>query len=583
MALDGIVIANIVHDLNTLLLDSRISKIAQPEEDELLLTLKSRQGQFRLVLSASASLPLIYLAEETKKAPLTAPNFCMLLRKHIANGRITGIEQPEFERIVCFTIEHRDDLGDLREKKLIIEIMGKHSNIIFCDDTGKIIDSIKHIPAYVSSVREVLPGRQYFIPKTTEKCNPLTVGEADFWAGLTQSQFPLPKAIYSCLTGISPLMAREICLRAGIPENTSPKALSKEAQDALWQQFSTIIETIVAARFQPHIFYREGVPLEFSSIFLEQYKDCEVRPCDSISRVLQEFYAARDIVTRIRQKSTDLRKITHTALDRAIKKHSLQQKQLEDSEKKDTYRIYGELLNTYGYNVPEGAKSFEALNYYTNEPVEIPLDSQLTPQENAVRYFDKYNKLKRTAEHLTSQIALAAEEIDHLQSIAASLDIALSEEDLAQIKEELTEYGYIRSRGKRQKMRTTSKPFHYISSDGFHMYVGKNNYQNEDLTFKQAQGGDWWFHAKKIPGSHVIVKSGGEQLPDATFEEAARLAAYYSSARDAKKVEIDYTLKKNVKKPNGSKPGFVVYYTNYSMAIAPDISHIQEIKEHTGN
>ena len=295
-----------------------------------------------------------------------------------------------------------------------------------------------------------------------------------------------------------------------------------------------------------------------------------------ISLLLEHYYAEKNTLTRIRQKSSDLRRIVQTALERDIRKYDLQLHQMQDTEKRDLYRVYGELLNTYGYHAEPGAKSLEALNYYTNETITIPLDPTLTATENAKKYFEKYGKLKRTYEALTELTREVKKEIDHLESIQAALDIALYEEDLAQIKEELAESGYIRRKSSAKKQKITSRPFHYISSDGFHMYVGKNNYQNDELTFKFAAGNDWWFHAKQMPGSHVIVKSGNaEELPDRTFEEAARLAAYYSKGREQEKVEIDYVQKKHVKKPNGSKPGFVVYYTNFSMAIDSNISALR--------
>ena len=330
--------------------------------------------------------------------------------------------------------------------------------------------------------------------------------------------------------------------------------------------------------FEPNIVYKGKEPVEFASLKLTQYQDFSVTEFSSISELLETYYAEKNIVTKIRQKSVDLRKIVQTSLERNVKKYQLQQKQMKDTEKKDKYRIWGELINTYGYGLEPGIKFFEALNYYTNETVNIPLDPTLTPQENAKKYFDKYSKLKRTADALEKLLQETDSEIRHLESIATSLDIAVSEDDLIQIKEELTEYGYIRRKyttGK--KVKITSKPFHYVSSDGFHMYVGKNNYQNEELSFKFASGNDWWFHAKGQPGSHVIVKTNGEELPDRTFEEAGRLAAYYSKGRQAPKVEIDYTLKKNLRKPTGGKPGFVVYYTNYSLLIEPDITGIQQI------
>ena len=284
-------------------------------------------------------------------------------------------------------------------------------------------------------------------------------------------------------------------------------------------------------------------------------------------------------MTRIRQKSADLRHVVQTALERNRKKYELQAKQLKDTENREQYKVYGELLHTYGYSLEPGAKSLTALNYYTNEEITIPLDEHLTPSENAQRFFSRYNKQKRTFEALTERIKETLDDIHYLESISTSLDIASAEEDLTQIKEELTEAGYIRRRYSKQKVRITSKPFHYISSDGFHMYVGKNNLQNEELTFHFASGNDWWFHAKKVPGSHVIVKSNGEELPDRTFEEAGRLAAYYTKSRAAEKAEIDYIEKKHVKKPAGGRPGFVIYHTNYYLIIDSDISGIEEVKE----
>ena len=578
MAFDGITIANIVHDLNQTILGGKINKIAQPENDELILTIKNNRTQYRLFLSASASLPLIYLTGNNKPGPLTAPNFCMLLRKHIGSGKIISITQPGMERVIRFEIEHLNEMGDLCTKYLIVEIMGKHSNIIFTNDNEQIIDSIKHVSAHMSSVREVLPGRPYFIPATQAKADPFELTADILCEQILNKPAPTAKAIYTSVTGISPLIAEEICYRAGIDGGVPTDGLSSLEKLHLAHTFLRIMEDIRQGMFEPNIVYKGKEPVEFASLKLTQYQDLSVTEFSSISELLETYYAEKNIVTKIRQKSVDLRKIVQTSLERNVKKYQLQQKQMKDTEKKDKYRIWGELINTYGYGLEPGIKSFEALNYYTNETVNIPLDPTLTPQENAKKYFDKYSKLKRTADALEKLLQETDSEIRHLESIAASLDIAVSEDDLIQIKEELTEYGYIRRKyttGK--KVKITSKPFHYVSSDGFHMYVGKNNYQNEELSFKFASGNDWWFHAKGQPGSHVIVKTNGEELPDRTFEEAGRLAAYYSKGRQAPKVEIDYTLKKNLRKPTGGKPGFVVYYTNYSLLIEPDITGIQQI------
>lgn len=577
MAFDGIVVANLVCELNKTILNSKISKIAQPETDELLFTLKGANGQFRLAMSASASLPFLYLTKQNKPSPLTAPNFCMVLRKHISNGRIISITQPDLERIIVFEIEHLDELGDLCHKKLIIELMGKHSNIIFCKEDGTIIDSIKHVSAQISSVREVLPGRMYFIPDTTHKKNPLTVSQEDFLQTVCEKPNAIAKAIYTSYTGISPSIANEICYRAGVDGDFSMSSLNEDEKLHLFHNFEWFMTDVKENHFSPNIMYKGKEPVEFAALPYTSYEEYTVTDYDSISEVLETYYASRNIYTRIRQKSSDLRRIVTTALERNRKKFLLQQKQLEDTKKREKYRIYGELLNTYGYHLESGAKKLEALNYYTNEMITIPLDDQLSASENAKKYFDRYGKLKRTYEALTTLIEETKDEITHLESIATALDIAVSEDDLVQIKEELIEFGYIRKKRGDKKARIKSKPFHYISSDGFHIYVGKNNYQNDELTFKFATGNDWWFHAKGMPGSHVIVKTEGEELPDRTFEEAGRLAGFYSKGRDNDKVEIDYLQKKNVKKPNKSAPGFVVYYTNYSLTIQPDISGIEQL------
>ena len=574
MAFDGIVIANLVTELNHTARNARIYKIAQPEKDALLLTLKGSCGQKRLFLSASASLPLIYLTDTNKPSPLTAPNFCMLLRKHIANGRIVRIWQPDMERIIHFEIEHLDDLGDVRKKTLTIELMGKHSNLIFTDEENKIIDSIKHVSAQVSSVREVLPGREYFIP-TQGKNNPLLADETQFLTQVMSKPLSAAKAIYTSYTGISPCIANELCYRAGMDADAPTARLRDDEKMHLCHQFLCMMQDIKNEKFCPNIVMENKRPFEFSSVLLTQYNHLETEQSESVSAVLERFYAERDTYTRIRQKSVDLRKIVATALERSHKKYQLQLKQLKDTEKRDKYKVYGELIHTYGYGLEEGAKSLEALNYYTNETIKIPLDPQLMPMENSKKYFEKYNKLKRTYEALSELTVETKAEIEHLESIATSLDIVLGEDDLVQIKQELTEYGYIRRKGHEKKQKIKSRPFHYRSSDGFDIYIGKNNYQNEELTFKFANGGDWWFHAKKMPGSHVIVKTNGQELPDRTFEEAAMLAGYYSQGRDAEKLEIDYLQRKNVKKPNGSAPGLVVYYTNYSMTIHPDITGIE--------
>lgn len=582
MAFDGIVIANLVHEFNEKLTGGKVAKIAQPEKDELFITIKNNGQNYRLMLSVNASLPLIYLTENNKPSPMTAPAFCMLLRKHIGTGRIISITQPGLERVIEFVMEHLDEMGDLCQKKLIVELMGKHSNIIFCTMEGTIIDSIKHISAQVSSIREVLPGREYFIPQTTEKKNPLEADETIFLNLLSSSTEPAGKALYMGLTGFSPLMAEEFCYLASVDSDIPANELSEPERLHLSHTLMRRMDAVKHGEFEPNILYRGEEPVEFSALPLTSFSsECTTVSFDSISTVLETYYASRNVISRIKQKSFDLRRIVSTALERNYKKYDLQLKQLKDTDKRDKYKVYGELLNTYGYELAGGEKQLSCLNYYTNETIKIPLDLQLSPQENAQKYFDKYNKLKRTYEALTVLILETKKEIDHLESISSSLDIALKEDDLAEIKQELTEFGFIKKHGpvgngkngkNNKKIKITSRPFHYISSDGFHIYVGKNNYQNDELTFKVATGNDWWFHAKGIPGSHVLLKSEGRELPDRAFEEAGALAAYYSKGRGGEKVEIDYLQKKNVKKVTGAAPGFVIYHTNFSLMAEPRLT-----------
>lgn len=582
MAFDGITVSNIVYELNKTLSDGRISKIAQPEKDELQLTVKaSGRTNYRLMISANASLPLIYITDENKPSPLNAPGFCMLLRKHLAGAKIISVTQFGMERVINFELEHLDELGDLCRKFLIVELMGKHSNIIFCekaDDKLRIIDSIKRINCFVSSVREVLPGRDYFIPNTMDKYNPLEF-DNEIMAHIIEKPANLQKAIYTTLTGFSPIAAHEICERAGVNGDVSADSLDNDGKLKLYSAIDSFISDIKSNIYNPNIVYDGDRPVEFGVFDMTCYSGLNVRKFDTVSEMLISYYSEKNNHTRINQKSSDLRRIVSTALERNRKKLDLQLRQFKDTEKRDKYKVYGELLTTYGYSAAKGDKELICNNYYTGEEIKIPLNPELSPIDNAKKYFDRYSKLKRTYEALKKQIEETKTEIDHLESISNSLDIATILGDLNIIKEEMIASGYIRRSFSRKKQQKTpaSKPLHYISSDGFDIYVGKNNYQNDELTFGNQSSGDWWFHSKGIAGSHVVLKSAGREITDRAFEEAASLAAYYSKGRDSGRVEIDYTELKNVKKPKGSKPGFVVYYTNYSMVAPSSISNLKEI------
>ena len=583
MAFDGITVSAIAHELNSKLNNGRIFKIAQPESDELYLTIKINKEQYRLVISANASIPLVYLSSKNKTSPLTAPTFCMLLRKYINNGRITNIYQPGFERIINIDIEHLNELGDLCKKTLIVELMGKHSNIIFVDDNNKILDSIKHISVRTSSVREVLPGRDYFIPNTTNKQNPLNMDFESFKSEILSKSGPLSKALYSSFTGISPIVSENIIELSSLDSEVAPSDLSPDELYHLYHMFEHFIEQIKEGDFAPVIYYNaDHEPKDYSALPLDVYRDLATVSYPSISEVLEQYYSEKDSIARMKQRSADLRMIVHSTLQKFNKKYDLQLKQLKDTEKREKYKVYGELLTTYGYSLTEEDKELKCINYYDNKEITIPVDNTISPIENAKKYFDRYAKLKRTFEALSKITLETKAEIDHLESVSTALDIASSEDDLKEIKEELISYGYIRRKGNEKKAKFKSKPIHISIDENYEIYIGKNNYQNEEVSFKIATGNDWWFHTKKIPGSHIIVKSiiDAPELPDHIYEIAGSLAAYYSKGRESEKVEIDYTQKKHLKRVAGAAPGFVIYHTNYSMISEPksiEQLHLTEI------
>ncbi|MBQ1916967.1 MAG: NFACT family protein [Lachnospiraceae bacterium] len=577
MSFDGITVHALTRELNEALGGGRIVKIAQPQPEELMITVKNNGGKYLFLMNANASLPLIYLTQTNEVSPLKAPGFLMLLRKYIGSGIIEEVTQPGLERVVCLRIRHLDEMGDEAHKNLYIEIMGKYSNIIFTDDNGKILDSIKRVGANTSSVREVLPGRVYFIPAQKDKYNPFEITETMFKEDILRRPHETAKAISSGVVGFSFVTSNQLCLEAAVDPGLSTAALTTDDKDHLYGAFKNLLDTIENKPASP-VIYSDPVtkkPLEFSAWPLLAYSDSEKQDFTSVSEMLYTFYASKNTYSNMKQRSADLRKNVKNLLERESKKLNLQEKQLKSTEKMDKYRIYGELLHTYGYSAQEGAKSIEVTNYYSNEPLTIPLDPEKTAMECAENYFKRYDKLKRTKEAVTIQIEETKKNIEQLDSVLTSLDLAEDEGDLSEIKKELIAAGFIHknSHGKKEK-DVKAKPLHFVTDDGFDIFVGKNNYQNEFVTFKKADPDDWWFHAKKIPGSHVIVKTGGKELPDKDYEIAAQIAAYYSKGRDNDKTEVDYVQRKELRKTNGGAPGFVIYHTNYSITVHPQVTGV---------
>lgn len=570
MALDAPAVCCLVNEIAPLVKNGRVDKISQPEKDEIVIHIRTFEGKYKLLLSASSENPRIHFTEQSKQNPKTAPMFCMLLRKHIGSAKILSVTQVGFERIVKITFESYDEFGDLTKKHIIAEIMGRHSNIILVNDDMKILDSVKHVDFTMSSVRRVLPGLVYQYPPEQPK-TPLIDVNAD-----TKFQFsPLKacdKALMDNISGISPLTAREIVYSVFGRTDIKVSELNLNKESALKAAVIRFAEQIKSNDFSPCMLEANGRLIDFSSTEIKQYEaSASVKKYDSASCLLDDFYALRDMHERMRQKSTDLVKVLNNATERVTKKLTLLEKTLSDAEDKEKYKIYGDLITANIYAIHDGDKIAVVRNYYAEDmpEVEIPLDIRLSPAQNAQKYYKKYSKCKTAETEAAKQLKSAREDLDYLESTLAALDNAENAADLSAIRAELISEGYINRKSAPQK-NTASKPMHFVSEDGFDVYVGKNNTQNDYLTLKFANSGDMWFHTKNIHGSHTVIKLGlDKNIPKSTMLFAAQLAAYYSKARESSQVPVDYTQIKNVKKPNGAKPGMVIYDNYNTVYVTP--------------
>lgn len=586
MALDGLVIHSIVNELSSKILGGKIDKVYQPEDDEILLQIRNNKENFKLVLSASSSNPRVYFANNYKKEnPITAPMFCMLFRKYIQNGIIVDISQIEFERIIKITVESFDELKEKTKKDIYIEIMGRHSNIILTHSLdNKIIDSIKRIPFSVSRVRQLLPAITYNLPPKQDKLNPLnSISKDNFINTLKEFNGPLFKAIYSNFLGISPIISKEICFRSNLDYNINTTDLSLDNFNNLFNEFNNLFNSINNNKYNPCIVIDESINkvIDFSCINLSLYKDLNFINNNSISKILEEYYQTKDIKERIHQRSSDLRKSISIKLERLYNKLEKQNQELIDSENSEIFKIKGELLTSYIYMIEKGMESIEVSNFYDPEykNIIISLNKNITPSENAQRYFKKYNKMKTAKKEITHQISISLDEINYLENIMLSIENCDNLLELLDIKEELIKEGFLRGKIKNKKdSKLTTKPNEFISSDGFKILVGKNNKQNDHLTLKVADNNDIWLHTKNIPGSHVIIKTDGKSVTDETIYEAAMLAAFFSKSKLSSQVPVDYTKKKNIKKPNGAKPGMVIYETNSTIYVTPTEELVTKLK-----
>lgn len=622
MALDGLVVHSIVHELQSLV-GGRIGKIHQPSSNDILLQIRSHSGGSKLLLSANPTYPRVHLTQSSFQNPTEAPMFCMLMRKHCEGGVIEALEQVDNERIIKISVRQRDELGDISSKAILVEIMGRHSNIILLDPkTGVILDGIHHVTPAISSYRIVLPGSQYSTPPDQGKENPLAVGRETFLQAFEAAAAPsapreqadgesdmLPlnasetssastsaastapiaaakpdKAIVAAFSGISPLVAREIAFRASQVTDPSRQHADLENKqpdpESLWLAFSNVMESIRSCKVFPSIVQDRKTGKLFFSVIELTHLDGDTQHYETVSRCLEAFYGDKAERDTVKQRTADLHRFLQNERNKNVKKLEKLKETIEEAKDADKYRILGELLTASLHMAKKGDKQVEVINYYDEEqkPVVIELDPLLTPSENSQRLFKKYTKTKNSLAYMMEQIEHTEQEIRYLETLLQQLDSA-GISDIEEIREELVEQKYLRDRGRKTgKKKKKDKPALtcYTSSEGISIYVGKNNLQNEYLTNRLAQSSDTWLHTKDIPGSHVVIRSS--DFSEDTLHEAAQLSAYFSQAKESSRVPVDYTLIRHVRKPNGSKPGFVIYDRQKTLFVTPDEQKIKQMK-----
>lgn len=568
MALDGIYLYSLVNDLQKSILNSKIDKINQPEKDEIILTIRKDRSNIKLLISASPRFARIHLTNSVKPNPIKAPMYLMVLRKYILGGRIISLTQKDNDRIMIMEIENRDELGFDSVYSLIIEIMGRHSNITLVRNRdNKVMESIKHITPDINSFRVLYPGVNYVYPPSSTKLSPFSTTYEDFSSYISKNSIVFDANFYSnCFTGISKLLSSELYYNT-IEVNNSP------TRSEIYENFKNFTENL-----QKNISYniytnKIGILKDFYCLNLKTLEeDFLTISYDNPNTLMDAFYEKKDKQDRLQNKSVDLQKLVHTNIERCNKKTRILKETLAQCEEKETFKIKGDLLTSYIYTIRKGDKECTLLNFYNEneeEYLKIPLNETKTPSENVQFYYKKYNKLKISEEYAKVQLEKNLEEIDYLNSVLTNILNAEDYSEIEEIKNELVETGYIRFRktNKNSKKVKSSKPLHFVSSDGIDIYVGKNNLQNDYLSLKFANKNHLWLHAKDIPGSHVIISAF--DVPDKTLEEAAIVAGFYSKGKDSLKVPVDYTKVKELKKPNGSKPGMVIYHTNKTIIINP--------------
>ena len=573
MALDGIFLHLLSQELKEVLLGAKVDKIHQTQKTELVFTMRTRAGAYRLLVSASGNSPRLHLTSHAIENPANPPMLCMLMRKHLGGATLVDIKQVGFDRILKLIFSCINEIGDRVERTLVVEIMAQYSNIILLDEKEFIIDSIKRVDSTKSSVRQVLPALKYELPPSRNKLDILADNAGMIISELTKKDVILSNAILGSVEGMSPVICREIAYRVSASE-TPANELTATQLEKLKFEFDVLKNTVANRTVSPTaVADADGKLLDFSFIPVTQYGSvAKYTAYESLSQVLEEFYYERERLARTKSKAEDFFKTVNNLIERLAKKISNQMTELDECKDREEKRIYAELINANLYRLSKGAAVYELENYYDeNKLVRINVRPELTPAENAQRYYKEYRKLRTAEEKLTELIEQGRQDLEYLRTVLDELNRAETEREITEIRQELADGGFVKhkSQGK-QKKNQPMPPFEFTSPDGFKVYVGRNNIQNDKLSLKTAEKTDLWFHIQKAPGSHVVLSLEGKEPTDTALEFAAKTAAYFSSGRQAGAVEIDYTQVKNLKKPAGSKPGYVIYHVYNSILAKPE-------------
>lgn len=579
MPLDAVCLQAVVSELRPNLLGVRIDKVQQPARDQVILLLR---GNLRLLLNAGAHSPRIQLTEQQRDNPVEPPMFCMLLRKHLVGARIANLKQPNLERLVELDLDITDDFGQPGKRTLVLEAMGRHSNLILLDEDRRIIDCLRRVDLEMSAQRQVLPGLFYEFPPTHDKFSFSDLTEEEFFRRmqLSNPESQLDSFLLDNFFGLSPLVARELVFRATERTDTRIFELNAEEASEFWRKILWLINVIKENIFTPICLLKDGTPAEFSYLPIYQYGNLmESRSYFTFSELMDDFYTAREREERIRQRGADLIRTATTARDRLRRKLALQEKDYAATQDREELRICGDLITANLYRMERGLSRFTTENFYDELGAEltIPLDPLLSPQQNAAKYYKRYTKAKTAEKYLREQMDIARQDLSYLESVLEEIAEAETEQDFLEIRNELKDGGFLRRQGKEKKgMKRTVKPREFCTSSGLRVLVGRNNRQNDKLS-READRWDLWLHTQKIHGSHTILCTGGAEPDMDSIIEAAKIAAYYSQARSSGNVPVDYTLLKNVKKPAGARPGMVIYTTYQTVNVTPDETLVKQL------